>query len=119
MKKGLLLAATLSVALSGCMTIPSFYDDNESLLSSRLRLSVEELNCKQPDIKDIHRSLRHLELYSESKGSSDVIELITPMRETVDGFAKKEKVSETFCNFKKKLLTTQSGTISEALMRRF
>jgi hypothetical protein len=115
--------AVLAILLSGCSMIPSFYDDNESAISIDLRYSVTSLECKEPhgvQIKQIDKSLKYLELYTESKGSDDVARMIAPMRETVDDFLKRgDEGSVVYCNLKKKLMETQSGTIAETIMGRF
>ena len=115
--------ALLAVLLSGCSMIPSFYDDNESSISIDLRYSVNQLDCKQPhgvQVKEIDKSLKYLELYTQSKGSDDVAKMISPMRETVDDFMKRgDDGSVVYCNIKKVLLEKQSATIAETIMGRF
>lgn len=103
--------------------IPSFYDDNESSISIDLRYSVNQLDCAKPhgvQVKEIDKSLKYLELYTESKGSDDVAKMIAPMRGTVDDFMKRgDDGSLVYCNIKKKFMETQSATIAETIMGRF
>lgn len=115
-----LLAAPL--LLSGCMTIPSFYDDNESKVAIDLRYSVEQLDCarqQQPQVAEIRSKLTWMELYVESKGSDDISDMIKPMRETVDDFYKRGEGSEGYCKIKKKVMSTQSKLIADAVLGRF
>jgi hypothetical protein len=115
--------ALLAVVLSGCSMIPSFYDDNESSISIDLRYSVNQLDCSKPhgvQVKEIDKSLKYLELYTESKGSDDVAKMISPMRGTVDDFIKRgDDGSVVYCNLKKKFMETQSAEIAETIMGRF
>ena len=114
-----------TMLLTGC-GIPSisFYDDNESLLAVEVRSSVDLLDCsttQAPQVKTIQTSVNKFLFYSEAKGSSDVGEMIAPMKDTVDSFYDrvKDKDSVVFCNIKKKLMVQQSETIADAVMSRF
>lgn len=113
--------ASSFLVLSGCSMIPSFYDDNESLLAVGIRAEVDRLNCEidyTSQVQRIQTSIRYLELYSESKGSDDVYDMIQPMEETANGLAEKEP-NKVFCTIKKKFLVTQSALVADALMERF
>jgi hypothetical protein len=107
------------IFLSACSGLPSFYDDNESLLSVQVRHQVEKLNCGAPDVQPLKDSVDMLSLYSESKRSSDIGELIVLMKETTNGLYQKEQISEPYCNLKKKVLQKQSSDIASAIMRRY
>jgi hypothetical protein len=107
------------IFLSACSGLPSFYDDNESLLSVQVRHQVEKLNCAAPDVQPVKDSVDMLSLYSESKRSSDIGELIVLMKETTNGLYQKEQISEPYCNLKKKVLQKQSSDIASAIMRRY
>jgi len=114
-----------TMLLTGC-GIPSisFYDDNESLLAVEVRSSVDLLDCsttQAPQVKSIQTSVNKFLFYSEAKGSSDVEEMIVPMKETVDSFYNrvKDKDSVVFCKLKKKVMVQQSETIADAVMSRF
>jgi hypothetical protein len=107
------------IFLSACSGLPSFYDDNESLLSVQVRHQVEKLNCDAPDVQPLKDSVDMLSLYSESKRSSDIGELIVLMKETTNGLYQKEQISEPYCNLKKKVLQKQSSDIASAIMRRY
>jgi hypothetical protein len=107
------------IFLSACSGLPSFYDDNESLLSVQVRHQVEKLNCAAPDVQPVKDSVDMLSLYSESKRSSDIGELIVLMKETTNGLYEKEQISEPYCKLKKKVLQKQSSDIASAIMRRY
>ena len=110
----------VALLLSGSGNIPSFYDDNESLLAVNVRYEVSQLNCeKQIRIKKLKKSVDVLALYSESKGSQDVYKLVLLMKETSDGLYIREAPSVSYCNLKKKALQKQSDDIARAIMRRY
>lgn len=113
------LILSTAIFLSACSGLPSFYDDNESLLSVQVRHQVEKLNCAAPDIQPVKDSVDMLSLYSESKRSSDIGELIALMKETTNGLYEKEQISEPYCKLKKKVLQKQSSDIASAIMRRY
>lgn len=122
MKIKLLSVLALTVLLNGCITMPSFYDDNESMLAAEVRFEIDRLDCNNIDpyaIARIDWQVHKFMLYSESKGSTDVTEMLTKLKKTSDGLAKKETVSTTYCNLKKKSLTAQSASIAEAVMWRY
>jgi hypothetical protein len=127
-----LLALVLAVALTGCARvkdmIPSFQDPNQSAKIIDVRQSVAQLDCKQPhalQVKQIKDNLEWFELYSTSKGErqNDVLRLIKPMQETVDDFYKRstseKQGSDTYCEIKKKLMTTQAERAASAVLGRF
>lgn len=105
--------------ISACSGIPSFYDDNESLLAVEVRYSVSRLDCSNPNTSNVKNSIDKLALYSESKKSSDIGKLVVLMKETSDGLHNKESISPVYCNLKKKLLEQQSSDIANAIMRRY
>ena len=107
------------ILLSACVRLPSFYDDNESLLSIQVRHQIEKLNCATPNVQPVKDSVDMLSLYSESKGSSDVGKLIELMKDTTNSLYEKEQISEPYCTLKKKVLQKQSSDIASAIMRRY
>jgi hypothetical protein len=126
------LAVALVLCLSGCASIkemiPSFQDPNQSAKIIDVRQSVAQLDCKQPhapQVKQIKDNLEWFELYSTSKGErqNDVLRLIKPMQETVDDFYKRstseKQGSDTYCEIKKKLMTTQAERAARAVLGRF
>lgn len=126
-----LVALSLVVLLTGCASVknwvPSFSDPNQSARIIDVRQSVAQLNCKQthaPQVKIIKDNLEWFQLYSESKGwrQNDVLRLVKPMQETVDDFYKRsteKQGSETYCEIKKKLMTTQADKAASAVLGRF
>ena len=127
--KALVLA--LAITLSGCATVkewvPSFSDPNQSARIIDVRQSVSQLDCKQthaPQLKKIKDNLDWFQLYSDSKGwrQNDVLRLVKPMQETVDDFYKRsveKQGSETYCEIKKKVMTTQAEKAASAILGRF
>lgn len=113
------LVLTSALVLSACSTVPSFYDDNESLLAVDVRMAVNELNCTGQSVADetayLKWSIDRLAMYSESKKSTDVYPLVIKMKETTNGI----ETSPTICSLKKKVLDKQSADIANAVMRRF
>ena len=124
----------LVVLLQGCATfsfqsikdqIPSFWDDNQSRSVIDIRQSVEKLNCKEPhatQVKVIKDNIQWFVLYSESKGTKDVITLVKPMESTVDDFYKRsleKQGTEIYCDIKKKILITQSSAVAKTVIGRF
>lgn len=126
-----LLSLILAVSLTGCASIkemiPSFQDPNQSAKIIDVRQSVAQLDCKQPhapQVKVIKDNLQWFVMYSESKGwrQNDVIRLVQPMQETVDDFYKRsteKQGSETYCEIKKKLMSTQADKAATAVLGRF
>lgn len=111
------LVLSTVIFLSACSGLPSFYDDNESMLAIEVRHEVYMLDCSMPYIHGIKTSVDKLYLYTESKGSKDIHELVGKMRESAAGL--KEDMSPTFCSLKKKALESQSKSITAGIMRRF
>lgn len=114
-------ATAAALLLSGC-SLMSFYDDNESMLASNVRMSILYLDCKKDaksQAQNIKYAVDHLYIYSESKGSDDVLKMVTEMKKTSDGLANNMQMSETYCNLKRKVLEDQARTIADAIMGRF
>jgi hypothetical protein len=120
--------------LQGCATfsfqdikdqIPSFWDDNQSKSVIDIRQSVEKLNCKEPhapQVKVIKDNIQWFILYSDSKGTKDVLTLVKPMESTIDDFYKRsleKQGTEIYCDIKKKILITQSSAVAKTVIGRF
>ena len=118
--KKTVIAFITALMMTGCV-VPSLYDDNESLLAVDVRMSVSQLDCTNPfiDSLNLKYSVDRLAMYSESKGSEDLQEMVQLMKKTADGLAEKKEMSLTYCELKKKLLTKQSKDIAEAVMGRY
>lgn len=113
---GLLL--TLSVGCS--LTLPSFYDDNESHGVITAWLAVENINCTTDYTTEVDQAkvkFRWIELFTQSKGSRDVNEMVLLASRTLDGLDK-FAVNEKFCEIKKKILWEQMSDIADATMGR-
>jgi len=109
------------VLLTGCSMIPSFWDDNEAYGVAKIRHSVDAMDCTGPYMEQaqkIQSDVRFLQLYSSSKGSVDLLEMVDPMKETIDGLVNKEE-NPIFCKLKKGQLVKQSALIADAAMERF
>jgi hypothetical protein len=129
--KKLFIASLVVISLTGCASIkeiiPSFSDVNQSAKIVDVRQSIAGLNCKQehaPQIKRIKDNLEWFQLYSESKGwtQNDVLKLIKPIQETTNDFYKRsldKPGTESYCEIKKKILTTQSEKAASVILRRF
>jgi hypothetical protein len=116
------------VMLSGCATvqnwIPSFWDDNQSAYITDARLSVERINCAEPQTVQVQRlreDLRRFELYSQAKGSlqKDVIRVIEPMQNTVKEWAERGEGSKTYCEIKKRVLAQQGERAAKVILGRW
>ena len=123
-----LYAVCLLVMLSGCATvqtwIPSFWDDNQSAYITDARLSVERINCAEPQTVQVQRlreDLRRFQLYSEAKGSlqKDVIRVIEPMQSTVKEWAERGEGSKTYCEIKKRVLAQQGERAAKVILGRW
>ena len=116
------------ILLSGCATVqswvPSFWDDNQSAYVTEARLSVERINCSEPQAAQIERlweDLRRFQLYSEAKGTlqRDVIRVIEPMQQTVKEWRDRGQGSKTYCELKKKLLAQQGERAARVILGRW
>lgn len=121
--------AVSCVGLVGCGTmnldIPSFWDDNQSARIIDVRKSVADLDCSQPhapQVQTIRNHLQWFELYSESRGSTDVARLVRPMQQTVEDFYQRSvntPGSQAYCESKKSMMVIQAKTIARAVLGRF
>ena len=101
--------------------IPSFWDDNEAYAVAKIRHSVDAMDCSGnylPQAKQIQSDIRFLELYSSSKGSDDLLEMVSTMKITADGLVDSTE-NPIFCKLKQKQLVKQSASIADATMERF
>jgi len=126
-----LFTGMVVISLTGCASIkemvPSFSDVNQSAKIIDVRQTVAQLNCKEthaPQVKLIKDNLQWFVLYSESKGwrQQDVIKLVKPIQDTVDDFYKRsidKQGTESYCEIKKKIMTTQTEKAASAILGRF
>ena len=131
MKKTLLILSVL--LLQGCASltglIPSFWDDNQSVKIVDVRLSLERLDCGQPQaaqLKPVRDNILWFQLYSASKGSrqTDVVKLTAPLSETVEEWYKRVsaegyKENKIYCGMKKKIAEEQATRAAKAILGRF
>lgn len=123
-----IIAVIVAVSLTGCATvstwIPSFWDDNQSHYIVQARLSIEQIQCDQPQQPQTQRlaeDLRRFELYSQAKGSlqKDVLRVIEPMQTTVKEWRDRGEGSKTYCEIKKRILTQQGERASKVILGRW
>ena len=102
--------------------MPSSYDDNESKAVIDLAVAVRVLDCTSQEsslqIENIDRSLQWIYLYSDLKGSNDILSVLMIVDSTLDGLRNKE-FSAAYCELKKKSLVTQTDSIARAAFRRY
>jgi uncharacterized protein YceK len=125
MKKLLLILAVVS--LSGCANIvemiPSRWDVNQAKVTTDLRQSTHNFDCKGDQLaqlKVIAQQVEWFDLYAESKGTKDVAKLTTVMKGTVTEFQNRpQPVSALYCDLKKKLMSQQADIIAKTVQGRF
>mgnify|MGYP001554382365 CR=1 FL=1 len=131
-----ILIFIMAFTLTGCAGtvenvkswVPSFWDDQQSERIVDIRLAARRIHCDSPEIGAQVQTLRdHIDwflLYSESKGwqQNDVVRLVEPMSETVEGFEERiagGKFSPAYCAIKLGILQTQTDTAAEAVLGRY
>lgn len=125
MKKLLLILAVVS--LSGCANImemiPSRWDVNQAKVTTDLRQSTHNFDCKGDQLaqlKVIAQQVEWFDLYAESKGTKDVAKLTATMKGTVTEFQNRpQPVSAIYCDLKKKLMSQQADIIAKTVQGRF
>jgi len=123
-----IIAIFAVMTLTGCATIsdivPSFWDDNQSKVAIDIKYNISIIDCTSDNIntKQILRDVNWFISYSESKQTKDVIKIINPLKETLVTFDKKvetNKMTNTYCELKKKILITQSNRFAESVLGRY
>ena len=120
MKK--LLVALSVVALSGCAMIPSFWDDNQSHRAVDIWQSAKSINCDghyRYQVINLADNMSWFVLYSEAKGTKDVLEIAEKMNETVKPFAEKKELSPAYCKLKQRILDKQGEALAKSVLGRF
>jgi uncharacterized protein YceK len=125
MKKLITILAVLT--LSGCSSlldyIPSRWDVNQAKVTTDLRQSTHNFNCKGDQLaqlKVIAEQVEWFDLYAESKGTKDVAKLTATMKGTVTEFQNRpQPVSALYCDLKKKLMSQQADIIAKTVQGRF
>lgn len=128
--KHLLVVISLAL-LSGCAQIksmvPSFWDDNQSMKITDIRLDIATFDCTKPHLpqaEKLQKDVLWFYMYSESKGwrQQDVVKLMQPLAESVEDFVKRSKTSqgsEKYCELKKQVMTAQARRAAQAVLGRF
>lgn len=125
MRKLITILAVLTLA--GCSSlldyIPSRWDVNQAKVTTDLRQSTHNFNCKGDQLaqlKVIAEQVEWFDLYAESKGTKDVAKLTATMKGTVTEFQNRpQPVSAIYCDLKKKLMSQQADIIAKTVQGRF
>jgi hypothetical protein len=117
------IAAGIGVVVS--KILPSSWDDNEMLMISNIRYDIRKIKCKgtgsAESIEKVWSQKEKLWYYAESANHSDVVELIVPFSESMQGLYDQSKAGtlrEPYCVNKVVNLTTQADMIASALASR-
>jgi len=117
----------MAIALTGCanFTVPSFYDDNTSKEIVDLAVAVKAVRCDvnpltlKRQLLRVDNQMTWLQTYTELKGSDDIKAMLDKMDAGVNQLIEKDKVSETYCKIKTKLMARQAEAIAVAVLRRY
>jgi hypothetical protein len=133
-KSALVLVAVLSI--SGCAQLsafknflPSGWDSNEMLWIAEMQYDIRKIQCEggfenplvYPSVEKVWRTKEILWWYAQANRHADVVELIRPFSESMEGIymtAKKGIIREPYCVNKVIILTVQVDEIAEALASR-
>ena len=120
--------------LTGCSTvqsvvkqIPSFSDPNQSASIVRVKQLAMNIDCDQPQLpqaKALQNEIQYFILYSESAGirHHDVIEMVSPLKDTVDDWVTRSKGTEgskVYCNIKKGIIQADATKAAKTVLGRF
>lgn len=125
--KRVLLALSI-VLLAGCSTIQDYipvkWDVNQSRSVTDIQQATRNFDCKA-DIaqqsKALSQQVEWLTIYSQTKGTRDVISPIGHMNDTVKELAdrsSKGPVSPMYCELKKKLMIQQADMVAHTVQGR-
>jgi hypothetical protein len=127
MKK--LLVVLTVVVLAGCGSlkeyIPSRWDVNQAKVVTDLRQQTINFDCKgdlKSQLKAIESTAQWYRLYSEGKGTNDVVKMGDTLATTAKEFDErldKGSVSPVYCDLKKKLMIQQADIMARAVQGRF
>lgn len=121
----LLLALTLTGCASIVDMIPSKWDVNQAKVTTDLRQTAVNFDCKgnlTEQLTVLNLQLQWFDLYAESKKTKDVAKLTDIMKTTAKEFAdrsNKGPVSPLYCDLKKKLMIQQADIIAKTVQARF
>ena len=117
------------ITLSGCSSlvemIPSKWDVNQAKVTTDLRQTTHNFDCKgnlTEQLTVLNLQLQWFDMYAESKSTKDVAKLTDTMKGTAKEFAEragKGPVSPLYCDLKKKLMMQQADIIAKTVQGRF
>lgn len=125
--KKVLLALSI-VLLAGCSTIQDYipvkWDVNQSKSVTDIQQATRTFDCKA-DIAQQSKALAQqvdwLTIYSQTKGTRDVISPVSHMNDTVKELvdrSSKGPVSPMYCEIKKKLMIQQADMVAHTVQGR-
>lgn len=127
MKKLILIMAVIT--LTGCSSLkelwPSRWDVNQSKVVTDIQQTTRNFNCKGDLVaqtKVLSEQVEWLDIYSQTKGTADVVKISTVMKETTKELqdrVAKGPVSPLYCDLKKKILIQQADIIATTIQGRF
>jgi len=119
----------VAFGLSGCSSIvdriPSRWDPNQSISITNIQQTTRHLDCKsdlKPQITVLQNQIEWFEIYSQTKGTKDVLKLISTLSDTTKELADRVsagEVSPVYCNLKKKILVEQANIVADTVQWRF
>lgn len=124
-----ILLFTAGLTLVGCSSlkeyIPSRWDVNQAKVVTDLRQQTINFNCAgdlKAQLKTIESTAQWYRLYSEGKGTNDVVKMGDTLATTAKEFDErldKGSVSPVYCDLKKKLMIQQADIMARAVQGRF
>lgn len=110
---------SLTLLLTACTaTVPSFYDENESLLVTDAVWDVRRMDCSSELAFKVStpklNSLDKFKLYLELKGSEDLLPAVTK----VNKLSRFDYKSKTYCELKKRILVEATNTMASMVFNR-
>jgi len=129
--KKIILSLLLITSLTSCSTLlsilPSSWDSNQAKVITDIRQKTIQINCKKDvailkaNLNSLHNKVEWLNLYSESKRTSDVLEMTSIYNETLNDMIKRietKGISNSYCENKKSILVEQSSMIAKGIQSR-
>jgi len=117
------------ITLSGCSSlvdmIPSKWDVNQARVTTDLRQTTHNFDCKgnlTEQLTVLNLQLQWFDMYAESKSTKDVAKLTVVMKDTAKEFAERAgngPVSPLYCDLKRKLMIQQADIIAKTVQARF
>lgn len=123
--KRITLIIALTLGLSGCAILPSFWDDNEASAINNIVSDVNLIDCAKKEYTYLYKAQYDTDWlisYSTIKGSKDVVSMVGKIKQTMDPFVDKAKsgeMSTSYCNLKKQILQKDTQRTAKAMLGRF